>query len=155
MYKARFKKKWLIQSVAMFPSTYFYAHFGISHKKMLYGNAKMRINSKNEFIKIVCAQLSRINFLSDKKKCAYTTMETHLRNKFHHAHWKVMWLCGMSWNNLTSSGPISFTPSEMLFWSFWNAWGKSFKVFLYNYCLTWLRSQTAETSKSNDCIYCV
>ncbi len=38
-------------SIAMFPSTYLYAHFGISHlkkkKKVLDGNAKMRINSKN------------------------------------------------------------------------------------------------------------
>ncbi len=30
-----------------FPSTYFYAYFGLSHKKMLNGNAKMRIISKN------------------------------------------------------------------------------------------------------------
>ncbi len=35
-----------ILSLAMFPQTYFYAHFGISHKKTT-GNAKMRINSKN------------------------------------------------------------------------------------------------------------
>ncbi len=33
---------------------------------MLDGNAKMRINSKN-IHKNLCAQLSRINFLSDKK----------------------------------------------------------------------------------------
>ncbi len=33
--------------VSMFPSIYFYAHFGIAHKKTLDGNAKMRINSKN------------------------------------------------------------------------------------------------------------
>ncbi len=30
-----------------FPSTYFYAHFRISHKKTLDGNGKMRIHSKN------------------------------------------------------------------------------------------------------------
>ncbi len=34
-------------SVAVFPSTYFFAHFGILHKKMLDGSAKTRINSKN------------------------------------------------------------------------------------------------------------
>ncbi len=34
-------------SLAMIPSTYFYPHCEISHKKMLEGNAKMRINSKN------------------------------------------------------------------------------------------------------------
>ncbi len=31
----------------MFPSTCFYVHFGILHKKMLDGNTKMCINSKN------------------------------------------------------------------------------------------------------------
>ncbi len=31
-------------------------------------------------IKNLCAQLSRINFLSDKEKCALTTMETLLLN---------------------------------------------------------------------------
>ncbi len=34
-------------SLAIFPSTYFYAHFEILHKKLLDGNAKMPINSKN------------------------------------------------------------------------------------------------------------
>ncbi len=37
----------LWKSIAAFPSTCFYAHFGISHKKTLDGNAKMCINSKN------------------------------------------------------------------------------------------------------------
>ncbi len=59
-----------ILSLAMFPPTYFYAHFGISHNKTLDGNAKMRINSKNVHKKNVYTQLSRINFLSDKEKCA-------------------------------------------------------------------------------------
>ncbi len=35
----------LLQTIAAFPSTYFHAHFRISHKKMLDGNGKMRINS--------------------------------------------------------------------------------------------------------------
>ncbi len=54
------------------------------------------------------------------------------------------------------SGLISFIASEMLLWSFRNAWAKSvIKVFLLN-CLTQLRSQIAAfTSESNDRIYCV
>ncbi len=59
------------QSLAAFPSTYFYAHFGISHYKTLDGNAKMRINSKLKY-------LSRIHFLSDKKRMCMNKMETHL-----------------------------------------------------------------------------
>ncbi len=50
-------------------SAYFYAHLRILHKKYLDGNGKMRINSKNAH-KSVCSHLSRINFLSGKKKCA-------------------------------------------------------------------------------------
>ncbi len=34
-------------SLAAFPSTYFYAHFRISHEKTLDGNGKMRINYTN------------------------------------------------------------------------------------------------------------
>ncbi len=34
------------EDINMFPSTYFYAQFGILHKKKLDGNAKMRINLK-------------------------------------------------------------------------------------------------------------
>lgn len=49
---------------AMFPSTYFYAHFGIDIT--LDGNAKMQINSKNAR-KNVCAHRSRIHFLPGKK----------------------------------------------------------------------------------------
>ncbi len=49
------------KSLAAFPSTCFYAHFGLSHKKTLDGNAKMRINSKMR-IKNLCAHLSRIHF---------------------------------------------------------------------------------------------
>ncbi len=51
----------LEQSLAAFPSTYFYAHFVILHKKILDGNAKMRINSKNVH-KNICTYLSRIIF---------------------------------------------------------------------------------------------
>ncbi len=40
-------------TVAAFPSTYFYAHFRISHKKTLDGNGKMRINSKNAHKKLL------------------------------------------------------------------------------------------------------
>ncbi len=36
-----------VQSSYMFPFIYFYAHFGIAHKKTLDVNAKMCINSKN------------------------------------------------------------------------------------------------------------
>ncbi len=70
-------KQVFMNTLAAFPSTYFYAHFGLSHKKKktLDGNAKMRRNSKNAHKKNVCAHLSRINFLSGKKK-AQTTMET-------------------------------------------------------------------------------
>ncbi len=59
-------------TLAAFPSTYFYVHFRISHKK-LHGNGKMCINSKNVF------------FLKQK-----ITMETHLANKSLHAHQKIM-----------------------------------------------------------------
>ncbi len=41
------------KSLAAFPSTCFYAHFGLSHKKTLDGNAKMRINSKNAHKKLM------------------------------------------------------------------------------------------------------
>ncbi len=43
----------IIQSLAAFPSTYFYAHFRISHKKTLDGNGKMCINSKNAHKKLM------------------------------------------------------------------------------------------------------
>lgn len=33
---------------------YFYAHFGLLHKKSLDGNAKMRINLKNVHKKLIC-----------------------------------------------------------------------------------------------------
>ncbi len=81
-------------------------------------------------------------------------METHLLNKFLHAHWKShVILC---YDNLTNQRTDLVHSIYMLFCSFWNAWGKSvIKVFLYNYCFTWLRSQTAaSSSESNDCIYC-
>ncbi len=44
-------------------------------------------------IKNLCAQLSMINFLSDKEKCALTTMETLLPNEFHHrkSHVTALW----------------------------------------------------------------
>lgn len=35
----------LSTAIAMFPSTYFYADFGILHEKTLNGNKQMRINS--------------------------------------------------------------------------------------------------------------
>lgn len=54
-------------SIAMFPSTNLYAHFGIA-LKTLDGNTKMLMNSKNVH-KNVCTQLSKINFLSVKKTC--------------------------------------------------------------------------------------
>ncbi len=84
----------MLKTLAMFPSTYFYAHFVISHKKKTSdGNAMMCINSKNAHKKNVCFQLSRKNFLSDKtrlkKSCA----------------------CVMRRDNLTRGGPISFTAS--------------------------------------------
>ncbi len=55
------------------------AFWNIALKKTLDGNTKMCINSKNAHKKNLCAHLSRINFLSDKKKCtnydANTLME--------------------------------------------------------------------------------
>ncbi len=63
---------------------------------------------------------------------------------------KVMWLCAMRQDNLTSSRLISFTASEMLLWSFWNAWAKSVvKVFLYN-CLKhdWVHKQQHSPPKA-------
>ncbi len=64
---------------------------------------------------------------------------------------KVMWLCAMRWDNLTSSVHSIY----MLLWSFWKAWAKSVgKVFLYN-CLIRLRfKQLPSTSESNGRIYC-
>ncbi len=43
-------------------------YIGISHKKMLDGNAKMRINSNNVHKKNVCTQLSRINSYPVRKR---------------------------------------------------------------------------------------
>ncbi len=43
----------IVDQLAAFPSTYFYAHFRISHKKTLDGNGKMRINSKNAHKKLM------------------------------------------------------------------------------------------------------
>ncbi len=63
-------------------------------------------------IKNVCAHLSRINVLSGRKKCAYTTMETHLPNKFIYAHQKShVTLRQETRIDLTSSGPMKFTAS--------------------------------------------
>ncbi len=71
----------------MFRSTNLYARFGLSHKKTLDGNAKMRINLKNAHKK-TCAHLNRIHFLSDNKKCEETTMGTNLLYNFLYAHRK-------------------------------------------------------------------
>ncbi len=70
-----------LSTLAAFPSTYFYAHFNISHKKSLDGNVKMRINSK-----MCIKNVSRINFLSGKMKLKSSGIETHLPNKLLHAH---------------------------------------------------------------------
>ncbi len=43
-----------------------------------------------------------------------------------------MWLCAMRRNNLTSSGLISFTASEMLFW---NAWAKYVCIIVLHDCV--------------------
>ncbi len=42
-------------------------------------------------------------------------METLLPNKFHHTHRKIMWLCAMRRDKLTSSRTISFTSSICCF----------------------------------------
>ncbi len=57
-----------IQSLAVLPSTYFYVNFGISHKKMLDGNVKMRINSKHVHKKLMCS-FEADSVLSNKKIC--------------------------------------------------------------------------------------
>ncbi len=116
---------------------------------MLDGNTKMCINTKNVH-KNLCTQLSRINFLSDKKKLRWKHIYRINSSK---CIKKLTWLCSMGWETWLTSGSISFTASEILFWSFW---AKSvIKVFLYN-CLKRLCSQTAaSTSESNERIYCV
>ncbi len=48
----------------MFPSTYFYAHVGISHKK----NSKCKCQDEHKFLKM-CIK-DGYNSLSDKKTCA-------------------------------------------------------------------------------------
>ncbi len=60
----------VIHTLAMFPSTYFYAHFGLLHRKKRWIQTPRCAYILKMRIKILCAQLSRINFLSDKKKCA-------------------------------------------------------------------------------------
>jgi len=55
-------------------------HPPIFMRKTLDGNAKMFINSKNAHKKCMCSIVSD-NYLSDKKTCTQTMMETHLPNK--------------------------------------------------------------------------
>ncbi len=65
----------------------------------------------------------------------------------------VMWFCAMRRDNLSNQQTDLIHIIYMLFCSFiyWSV----VKVFLYNYCLTRLHSQTAaSTSESSDRIYC-
>ncbi len=81
-------------------------------------------------------------------------METHLPNKFLHAHRKSHVTCAMRRDNLTNQRTVHSI--YMLLWSFWKTWAKSVvKAFLYN-CLIRLCSQTAGIHlQSNNRIYCV
>ncbi len=81
-------------------------------------------------------------------------METHLTNKFLHAHQKVMWLCAMRRDNLTGQRTDLFHSIYKLLWSFWNAWAKSvIKVFLYN-CLKRLFSNSRHPPPSLTHLLC-
>ncbi len=70
--------------LAVFPSTYFVCILEYRIKKTAGRKCQDAHKFKKSALKKVCAQLSRINFLSDKKKHAQTTMETHLLSKFHY-----------------------------------------------------------------------
>ncbi len=109
-------------------------------KKPLDGNAKIR-KKKN-----VCAHLSRINFLSDKKKCTYLWWKHIYQINSSMRIGKVMW-----WDNLTNQR----TDLVLSIYVVMVILKSLVKVFLYN-CLTRLRSQTAASaSESNDSIYCL
>ncbi len=82
------------------------------------GNVKMSINSKNAHIWVGYI------FLFYKKKCT-NSMETHLLNKFLHAHRKKKWRCAMRWDNLINQQTDLVHSIYMLLWSFWKAWVKS------------------------------
>ncbi len=84
-------------------------------------------------------------------------METHLPNKLLHAlKKKVMWLCAKRRDNLTSSGPISFTASK-------SCYGHSEKpeksLSLKFFCIIVLHDcvlkQLASSSERSDNIYCI
>ncbi len=85
-------------------------------------------------------------------------METHLPNKFHHAHWKShVRLCSMRRDNLTNQRTnlvhyiyMFFGHSEM------PEEGLSSKYFCIITVLhDCIPKQLASTSESNDCIYSV
>ncbi len=130
-------------SVAAFPSTYFYAHFGLSHKKTLDGNAKMRINSKNAHKKTYAHIWVGYIFYPVRQNAHKLRWKHIYRINSSMCIEKIMWLCAMRRDNLTNQRTDLVHSIYMLLWSFWKAWAKSvIKVFLYN-CLKRLRSQTA------------
>ncbi len=125
------------------------AFCNIALKKTLDRNAKIlcAINSKNVHKKLL-RTIEHINFLSDKEKCINYD-ETLLPNKFHHAHQtshvtlryeRIIWVAA----DRSHSQHLYDMLWSFIYWSV-------VKVFLYNYCLTRLRSQTAaSTSESSD-----
>ncbi len=130
-------------TLAAFPSTYLYAHFGISHKTMLDGNAKMHINSKNVHKKTYAHIWVGYIFYPVRKNTHKLWWKHIYRINSSMRIEKVMWLCAMRRDNLTNQRTDLVHSIYMLLWSFWKAWAKSvIKVFLYN-CLTRLCSQTA------------
>lgn len=109
LYKVYLKQSWRrdqrVSLATVFPSTYFYAQFGISHKKCAGWKRQLQINSKNVH---KCAHLSRIIFYPIKK----------------HAHKRWKHICRINhqkrhvtlrWDGTTgpTSRPISCTASEM------------------------------------------
>ncbi len=134
-------------TLIMFPSTYFYAHFGLSHKT----NAEWKRQDAHKLKTYahICVgymfDLIRTNAHKLRWKHIYR-INSSMRIE------KVMWLCAMRRDNLTNQRTDLVHSIYMLLWSFWKAWRKSVvKVFLYN-CLT---RQQASSSESNNRIYCV
>ncbi len=126
-------------SIAMFQTTYFYVHFGISHKRMLEGNIKMHINSKKTYAHNWVGYI-----FYPIRKNAYKLRLKHFYRINSTMCMEVMWLCAMRWDNLIRQRTDLIHNIYILFWSFiyWSV----VKVFLYNYCLTRLRSQTVAST---------
>ncbi len=116
-------------------------------KQSLNGNAKMRINSKNAHKKRM-RTFEWDKLLSDKKKCAQTMTETHLPNKFLHAHRKSHILFfdidRITWLAVDRSRSQHLYVVMVILKSLSKVCPQSIS------CLTLMRSQTAaSTSESN------